>query len=661
MEKILVSVLMLICLSTVTTHPTLVKDINMNVEKRDNNSVGFDGPPPDVPDEDDLADRTPVGLDGPPPDVPDEEDESEIKTRYIRNIEKRDLKGTIYSDGCFYPGELRYGKQTSGPTVAPMAPGTVLQYECDTGYTMRGEASIECKYHSKLGHYWSFYMPICTKEYDYDQVLRLSNKFYEAQRSGKLPSDNRIDWRGDSALDDGAMAGKDLSGGWYDAGDHVKFNLPMASATTLLGWGFIEFYDAYEAAGEVGHLMANIRWSCEYFIKTLDDDPDITKIRVYYQVGDPLKDHSYWGKAENMAGDNRDVYTCTCGSHCSEIAAESSAALSVCSIAFNMSTPYRDVAFAKTALETSKRLFEFSKHGECRGFYRKDGFYKSRSYWDEIVEASLFLYYATRHGEYLSEASLGYSNTEDVVEHLVSNDNSDVSMPEMNSADFITVAKSEFFLNTGAVQAVAACLSWGDKRPVVHLLLYKFLKEKDILSTAEKDMMKKAQSKIVIYMNTWMHVVASAPGGLRVRDMVNGDWGSNRYAANSAFVALMAAHYSLKMTYNSREYSFYEWRRFAIEQIHYMLGDHGQCYVVGFGDNCCKRPHHRGSSCPKSDTCGMTYLNMNADNPNRLDGALCGGPDINGVYTDNRSDYFHNEVTCDYNAGFQSSIAGTLN
>ena len=51
---------------------------------------------------------------------------------------------------------------------------------------------------------------------DYAEVLRLSNLFYEAQRSGKLPADNRIDWRGDSAVNDGSDVGHDLSGGYYD-------------------------------------------------------------------------------------------------------------------------------------------------------------------------------------------------------------------------------------------------------------------------------------------------------------------------------------------------------------------------------------------------------------------------------------------------------------
>lgn len=57
--------------------------------------------------------------------------------------------------------------------------------------------------------------------YDYAAVLGLSWKFYEAQRSGKLPANSSIPWRGDSALGDKAPDGSDVSGGWYDAGGMV--------------------------------------------------------------------------------------------------------------------------------------------------------------------------------------------------------------------------------------------------------------------------------------------------------------------------------------------------------------------------------------------------------------------------------------------------------
>ena len=53
-------------------------------------------------------------------------------------------------------------------------------------------------------------------KYNYDDVLMKSILVYEAQRSGKLPDNNRIPWRGDSALNDRGDNGEDLTGGWYD-------------------------------------------------------------------------------------------------------------------------------------------------------------------------------------------------------------------------------------------------------------------------------------------------------------------------------------------------------------------------------------------------------------------------------------------------------------
>jgi endoglucanase len=75
-----------------------------------------------------------------------------------------------------------------------------------------------------------------TGPYNYGEALQKSVLFYELQRSGDLPEKVRCNWRGDSGLNDGKDAGLDLTGGLYDAGDHVKFNLPMAYTASMLSW-----------------------------------------------------------------------------------------------------------------------------------------------------------------------------------------------------------------------------------------------------------------------------------------------------------------------------------------------------------------------------------------------------------------------------------------
>ena len=58
-----------------------------------------------------------------------------------------------------------------------------------------------------------------------------------------------------------------MVGGYYDAGDHVKFGLPMAFTVTMLSWGVIEYGREIAAAGELPHAMEAIKWGTDYFIK----------------------------------------------------------------------------------------------------------------------------------------------------------------------------------------------------------------------------------------------------------------------------------------------------------------------------------------------------------------------------------------------------------
>lgn len=65
------------------------------------------------------------------------------------------------------------------------------------------------------------------------------------------------------------------------------------------------------------------------------------------------------------------------------------------------------------------------------------------------------------------------------------------------------------------------------------------------------------------------------------------------------------------------------------------------------------------SSCyPQPADCSWSAFTSSDPNPITLYGALVGGPSMDDSFSDSRSDYYQNEVTCDYNAGFQSAVAG---
>ncbi|CAH1784665.1 unnamed protein product [Owenia fusiformis] len=426
---------------------------------------------------------------------------------------------------------------------------------------------------------------------EYLDVLHKSILFYEAQRSGELPTDNRISWRGDSALSD-IDGSRDLTGGWYDAGDHVKFGFPMAWSATTLIWGMIEFESGYGT--EIDNALDQVKWALDYFLKCNVMDSNGQTIKFYGQIGNGQADHNYWGPAEAMTMARPIAYLST-SSPGSDLAAETAAALAAGYILFKDS----DLTYANTLLENAKALYSFAE--TYKGKYSDSigdasAFYNSWSgYNDELAWGAAWLYKATNDPAYKAK---------------ISNCNG---------------VKEEF--------------SWDEKCPGVNALM------------AEEDNAHKAT--LMTFADNWAGKSLTPCGLAWLRE-----WGPNRYAANAALITLFASKYA-DTTSDATKYL-----EFAEGQIHYMLGyGSPMSFVVGFNHSEAPdypdRPHHRGSSCiwlgGQSYTCES---DPNKANPNILVGALVGGPDQNDNYKNDRNDYIQNEVACDYNAGFQSAVAG---
>lgn len=151
--------------------------------------------------------------------------------------------------------------------------------------------------------------------HNYRDALTKSILFFEGQRSGKLPYNQRITWRKNSGLSDGSAMHVlntsfcfvseysvfklllitlwemwkwvcsflclemqvDLVGGYYDAGDNVKFGFPMAFTTTMLSWSVIEFGGLMK--GELQNAKEAIRWATDYLLKATAH-PDTIYVQV---------------------------------------------------------------------------------------------------------------------------------------------------------------------------------------------------------------------------------------------------------------------------------------------------------------------------------------------------------------------------------------------
>lgn len=430
--------------------------------------------------------------------------------------------------------------------------------------------------------------------FNYAEALQKALFFYDAQRSGELPADFRVKWRGNSALDDGSDVGVDLTGGYYDAGDHVKFALPMLSTMALLAWSGIEYGDGYAAAGQRDQLLEAIRWGTDWILKA-HPSPNV----FYGQVGAGGPDHSYWGPPETMTMP-RPAFAVTPEKPGSELGGEGAAALAAASILFRDTDP----TYAATLLTHARQLFQFAD--TYRGTYVDSitdarGFYNSHSgYLDELIWGAAWLYRATNDPAYLQKAESLYA------QHY-----------------------------TGA--SLRWTHAWDDKIYGSTVLLAALTGKAIYLDAAER------------WLNYWTvghngSKIRTTPGGLAWLDQ----WGSLRYAANTALLALLYAD-------TVRDHGT-RYRDFAKRQIDYALGDNpaGRSYVVGFGNNPPKNPHHRAAH-------GSWDNNISnpPDNRHVLYGALVGGPSAadDSAYVDDRKNYITNEVALDYNAGFTGALA----
>lgn len=176
--------------------------------------------------------------------------------------------------------------------------------------------------------------------HEYSEAVWKSLLFFRAQRSGTLPQPSPIPFRTQPSFTrDGEDVGVDLSGGYFDAGDYVKYGQPAAYTLSLLAWGGIEFERGFLAAGALGELRSAVRWGTDFILQA---GSQVEENCTYHaQVGrgaaegcsapDCKYDHGFWGRAEDYAeypfAYQRRTYSINAGKPGVEIWASASAAL----------------------------------------------------------------------------------------------------------------------------------------------------------------------------------------------------------------------------------------------------------------------------------------------------------------------------------------------
>ena len=419
-------------------------------------------------------------------------------------------------------------------------------------------------------------------------LLDATVRFYGAQRSGD--GANWLLAGGTCHMNDGEAIQADLTGGWYDAGDHVKVTLSIAYASYVM----LKAYDAFpEAFGDndsqryegapnlVPDVLDEARYATDYLVKA-----HVGEAELVGMVGNAQADHRQWvgcqqqeALAENMGGRPR-VVNMDANADVSGITA---AALAL------MSRLYRpfNAELADTYQTHATQIYQIGKAnptGSNPGLYGQNG----EAWLDEMLAGAAEMYRLTSDQAYLADALDFNARIE-----------SHGWAPNYSqSADF---SRHSLYVG-GAADAVG---------------------------------------------EFWRLDVESYAAKVSTNENTNGavyidEWGMLRYAAGAAFSA--ALYFQVSGDTAARD--------LAISQLNYIAGDNSyqRSFVIGVGNNPPQNPHHRNSDTLGVLLTGALVAGPTQRAFTQGQGAAAIVITEPG-YQDITEDYVGNEVALDYNAG----------
>ncbi|XP_075091321.1 endoglucanase 2-like [Nicotiana tabacum] len=462
----------------------------------------------------------------------------------------------------------------------------------------------------------------------YANALSIAMQFFDVQKSGKLVN-NKIAWRGDSAMGDGSEVNLDLTKGMYDAGDHVKFGFPMAFTATVLSWSILEYGNNMKLVNELENAQESLKWITDFLINAHPSDNVL-----YIQVGDPKLDHTCWERPEVMTG-KRPLTQVNATYPGTDVAAETAAAMAAASLVFKSI----DSVYSENLLKHAQQLFKFAD--TYRGLYsisipEVQEFYNSTAFGDELLWAASWLYHATGDKSYLSYVA----------------------------------TNGDTFANWGN----PCWFSWENKLAGVQVLLSRvnLFGSKEDISTEESLSLQLYRQTAETFLCGLLPESPTAtsqrtPDGLV---WVN-QWNPLQYSVASSFLAVVYSDYMLSsQTPNlyciGELYEPTELRNFAVLQLDYILGNNPMemSYLVGYGSRYPQQVHHRGASIPVdvNSNCsdGFKWLHTREPNPNVAVGALVGGPSLSDTYMDSRNNISQSETTTYNTALIVGLISGLI-
>lgn len=394
----------------------------------------------------------------------------------------------------------------------------------------------------------------------YGDALKLSLYFFDANQCGA--DDNVLTWRGKCHTYDaeaslssakglssssvaaikaanGGLDTVDVSGGYHDAGDHLKFSNTMGYSCTNLAWSYFENPDSYKETGSEDHLLYILKKMCDYFMKVtyLDDSGNV--IAFCYMVGDD-QDHNIW-TAPEVQTQNRPTYWADASNPSVDASGHMAAALAATSLAFRD----KNADYADACLKYANALEKFTEKYPKATYEGIGSYYSCGNIEDKVAWSDLWCAIANNNGKLPDSYQAQYTPSNGVY-------NGSIYDYWVYSWDKV----------------------WGG----YSALLYSMDPQKYSAHGSELvfDMDQLVGNKNQAYYP------------------VGGGWGASRYNCAWQMYALTYAKY----TSGQDKYNEY-----AQGQMDYLLGNNpaNRSYLIGFGDSYPQHIHHRAAN-PDKDT-----------------------------------------------------------
>ena len=243
---------------------------------------------------------------------------------------------------------------------------------------------------------------------NYAEALAMSLYFFDSNECGTEVDDNPLTWRGNchtydekaslsnatnfnsaykSLVDPDGDGYVDVSGGYHDAGDHIKFNLTNGFAGSSLAMSYYLNEGAYEKAGCEDHLFEILKKISKYLMKTTYLNSDGSVATICYNVSDS-SDHDYWQSPEIQTYD-RKTYWMSSSNNNSVVCGEMASALAGTAYVLKDSDP----DYSAECLKYAKAIYEFGNKYVGNETAGMGGMYNiNPMYQDEMAIAEAWLY-----------------------------------------------------------------------------------------------------------------------------------------------------------------------------------------------------------------------------------------------------------------------------